>query len=285
MKAGPSRYCAAALFLLYFVLMADGQTFLPATLVSVSGGSVEETTNPIDPALLENGTGVTIIGETNFYANGNHANLGAGLLLTFQTLAPATQVNLQIVAASFGTGPPYNIGLSAGPNSTTWLGTLNLYSTNGSDKEISISGNFALSGNTWPGGTLDGGTQTIDDIWQPGNLYQFYIYGPAEAWLCPVGTPAGGIIVYDASLSYVALSPVPVRITGIAVNGNSLTIASTNGVPHGAFTLMESTNLLLPVSQWRPVLTNIFNASGDLNLTTNIIHPGAPDEFYLIEQP
>ena len=275
--------CIAATFCLFcFVLTANSQTFLPATLVSVSGGSVGETTNSYNPALLGNGTGVTVTGDTNFYANGSHGNLGAGLLLTFQTPVKAAQVDLQIGAASFGLGSSCVIGLSAGPNSTADLGALDLYSPGGNNKEISISGNINASGDTWPYGTLDGGIQTISDIWQPGNIYQFYIYGPAEAWLCPVGTPAGGIIVYNASLSYV---PVPGQTTGIAVHGKSLTITSTNGVPNGTFTLLESTNLLRPASQWIPVLTNTFNASGNLNLTTNVINPGAPDEFYMIEQP
>jgi hypothetical protein len=75
--------------------------------------------------------------------------------------------------------------------------------------------------------------------------------------------------------------PQPV-ITSISVSGTTLTIAATNGLAGEQFILLGSTNLLLPVSQWTPVLTNNFNGSGDLNLSTNVINPGIPQEFYLL---
>lgn len=79
--------------------------------------------------------------------------------------------------------------------------------------------------------------------------------------------------------------PEPANITSIAVHGQALTIAANNGVPTGIFTLVESTNLLLPAGLWTPVLTNNFDGGGNLNLTTNVINPSNAEEFYLIEQP
>jgi hypothetical protein len=73
-------------------------------------------------------------------------------------------------------------------------------------------------------------------------------------------------------------------ITSISVNGTALTITGTNGLAGGAFVLLESTNLTLPINQWTPVLTNNFNAGGDLNLTTNVIVPGTPHEFFILSQ-
>lgn len=79
--------------------------------------------------------------------------------------------------------------------------------------------------------------------------------------------------------------PQPADITGLSVNGPALTIAATNGAVSGPFTLVQSASLLLPPGQWTPVLTNHFDLNGNVNLTTNVINPGAPAEFYLIEQP
>jgi hypothetical protein len=51
------------------------------------------------------------------------------------------------------------------------------------------------------------------------------------------------------------------------------------------YTLLQSTNLALPLPQWTPVLTNNFNGSGVLNLSTNIVNPNSADEFYILAQP
>ena len=75
------------------------------------------------------------------------------------------------------------------------------------------------------------------------------------------------------------------RITGISLNGATLTLTATNGPTSGEFTLMGSTNLLLPISQWTPVLTNNFDTNGDLNLSTNVVGTNSPLKFYLLQMP
>jgi hypothetical protein len=75
--------------------------------------------------------------------------------------------------------------------------------------------------------------------------------------------------------------PQPV-ITGISISGTTLTITATDGQAGQQFILLGSTNLLLPINQWTPILTNNFNGSGDLNLSTNIINPAIRQEFYLL---
>ena len=83
----------------------------------------------------------------------------------------------------------------------------------------------------------------------------------------------------------VTVPPSPAEITGISINGATLTMTATNGAVSGQYVLLESTNLQLPFSQWTPVLTNSFDSSGNLNLTTNIINPNNPLEYYLLQMP
>jgi len=105
--------------------------------------------------------------------------------------------------------------------------------------------------------------------------------------------PAGysGSLKDDASSDLVELQlsvvppSTPPKITGISISGATLTFSATNGQAGGTFTLLETTNLQLPVSQWTPVFTNMFNGSGNINLSTNVVNPHIPDEFYLIEEP
>ena len=92
-----------------------------------------------------------------------------------------------------------------------------------------------------------------------------------------------------SSLVQLQLTTVPVttppHITSISISGSTLTFSATNGMDGGPFTLLESTNLLLPIAQWTPVFTNSFNGSGAVSLSTNVVNPNTPDEFYLIKEP
>jgi hypothetical protein len=79
--------------------------------------------------------------------------------------------------------------------------------------------------------------------------------------------------------------PSPPDLTSISVNGSTLKITAINGQPGGTFTLLESTSPLLPLAQWAPALTNTFGSTGSLNLSTNIVNPSNPCEYYILEVP
>jgi autotransporter-associated beta strand protein len=101
------------------------------------------------------------------------------------------------------------------------------------------------------------------------------------------GTVTGAttsLAMNGGALQLVVTLPQP-HITGISLNGATLTLTATNGPVNGQFTLIGSTNLLLPASQWAPILTNTFDGSGNLNLSTNIISPSNPLGFYLLQMP
>jgi hypothetical protein len=103
------------------------------------------------------------------------------------------------------------------------------------------------------------------------------------------GTQGGQPVVLQISggaLQLVVGTPAsPAKFTGISVNGVTLTITATNGAANGQYRLFGSTNLMLPISQWTPLLTNTFDGNGNLNLHTNIISPNTPREFYLLQMP
>jgi len=77
--------------------------------------------------------------------------------------------------------------------------------------------------------------------------------------------------------------PTP-RITSVSVSGSTLNITATNGASSGSFVLLSSTNVALPFSQWTPVLTNTFDGSGNLTLSTNIVNAANRLTFYLLKQ-
>lgn len=91
-----------------------------------------------------------------------------------------------------------------------------------------------------------------------------------------------GSSTVDISVTPSSVASTP-GISGIRVSGATLTLTATNGPVNGQFTLLGTTNITLPLSQWTPVLTNNFDSSGNLNLTTNIVSPTTPQEFYLLQ--
>ncbi len=71
-------------------------------------------------------------------------------------------------------------------------------------------------------------------------------------------------------------------ITKVQVSGTTLTLMATNGTPNGQFVLLGTTNLTSP---FMPILTNSFDSSGNINLSTNIVSPSNPVEFFTIQNP
>jgi len=60
--------------------------------------------------------------------------------------------------------------------------------------------------------------------------------------------------------------------------------SGTNGNANAQFTILTSTNAAAPLSTWLPVSTNLFNGSGNFNVTNTIV-PGAASRFYTIRVP
>jgi hypothetical protein len=60
---------------------------------------------------------------------------------------------------------------------------------------------------------------------------------------------------------------------------------ATNGPLNGAFVLLQSADVTQPLAQWTPVLTNSFDGSGNLTLSTNVVSPSNPREFYILRTP
>ena len=74
------------------------------------------------------------------------------------------------------------------------------------------------------------------------------------------------------------------RITTLSLSGGSLVLRGTNGAPNWTYYLLGSTNLGLPLSNWTPLTTNLFDSLGNFVLT-NSINPSVPQRFYTIAVP
>jgi uncharacterized repeat protein (TIGR03806 family) len=84
-----------------------------------------------------------------------------------------------------------------------------------------------------------------------------------------------------ASLSPGQIPDVPV-FNSIQLAGTNLVFGGTNGWPGQNYSVLTSTNLALPFSQWKSTLTNPFDPAGNFNLTSPV-SPDATQLFYLLQ--
>jgi fibronectin-binding autotransporter adhesin len=86
----------------------------------------------------------------------------------------------------------------------------------------------------------------------------------------------------DGTISVASTTLPQPLITGVSLNGTSLTIGGTNGYAGGRFYILSQTNILMPRSGWMRVSTNQFGAGGGFNVT-NTVNSGAPQSYFTIQ--
>ncbi|HTR43621.1 MAG TPA: autotransporter-associated beta strand repeat-containing protein [Pseudomonadales bacterium] len=234
-----------------------GNTTINAGVLALSGsGSIAN--SPV----------ITVAGGATF----NVSAISGFTLGVNQTLGNNTSTG--VINGSVGTG--------SGTLALTYaLGTPSLSVTNGT---LTLSGSTVVTVNN-NGAQLGTGTYAIITSGTGGT-----IAGVAPSSVTVTGNGAVGAASLSISggvlnLVIAAGPPPQLHFTSINISGNTLTFSAINGTANGPFTLLSSTNLLLPVSQWTPVFTNAFDTNGKVNMSTNVVNPHIPNEFYLIETP
>jgi fibronectin-binding autotransporter adhesin len=252
-------------------------------------------TSPTAVRKVDNGT--WILSGTNAYTGGT--SVAAGSLLVNGQLAAASMVVVSNTGTMGGHGviaAPVNInagGRLAPTGVLTINNTLTLDSTSTTlmalAKSVPSASVRGLATVNYDG-TL---TVTISDWLWGGEVFKLFeaatYNGTFAALDLPPIDPA---LSWDASR--LALDGT-LRVTGnisrpqiinraSAMGGSSLVISGTNGVPGSTYYILTSTNLTLPLSSWTPLLTNVFDGSGNYALT-NTIDPAAPASFYILQQP
>lgn len=73
-----------------------------------------------------------------------------------------------------------------------------------------------------------------------------------------------------------------VTLAGAALPGRQFVLSGTGGITNGTFTVLASTNFLLPLANWTPVLTNTFDGNGNFRYTNSI--GLAPGRIFIIKE-
>ena len=140
------------------------------------------------------------------------------------------------------------------------------------------------------GGTLSvtnlAGTLAASDSFK---LFTATAYQGAFSSISPA-TPGSGLAwdltaLTNGVLKVMAGTGTPPLITSVTVSGTNIFMSGTNntGTGGGTFYVRASTNVALPLIDWTPVATNVFDANGKFNVT-NLVNEG-PLMFFRIELP
>ncbi|HEV2320655.1 MAG TPA: autotransporter-associated beta strand repeat-containing protein [Verrucomicrobiae bacterium] len=192
-------------------------------------------------------------------------------LASGQTLSNSTSTAVLNGSADASVGTVSLTSVSGTPSLTVANGTLTLAST-------SV---FKIN-NTGP--ALASGSYKIISAATAGSVAGT---APSSVSVNGGGIAAGAtasLQINSGELYLVVSTPPTPRFTGIGVSGTTLTITATNGAANGTYVLLESTNVATPLTNWVPVLTNTFDGSGNLNLSTNIVNPNNPRAFFILSE-
>ncbi|GEM_PF-3293214 len=114
-----------------------------------------------------------------------------------------------------------------------------------------------------------------------GSAQGLYSVNPANG----AATVIGDTIIHfgvDGGLTY-APGPEP-TITGVSLSGTNLVLNGSKGLSNRTYQVLASTNIVLQLSQWLPVATNVLNASGNFTITaTNVVNPSFPQRFFILQ--
>jgi autotransporter-associated beta strand protein len=231
--------------------------------------------------VIKKGAGAVYFDDANSYTGTT--------LVTNGTFGGIGSISGPLVVALAGNVAPGDAGSSAG-GIFTISGNLTLQGT--ATFRISVTGgspaNDQISGITTAnyGGTLVVNNVTSDaTVMTNGQSFQLFSAGSGSGnFASIVGSPGAGLsYVFNPATGVLSVRNVP-HFTYVSVSGTTLNISATNGTPSGNYVLLGSTNVALPVAQWIPLLTNAFDGSGSFNLSTNIVNPGVPVQFYILSQ-
>jgi hypothetical protein len=136
-------------------------------------------------------------------------------------------------------------------------------------------GEFLVS---WNGNTVLGTTNLGADTWT--NM-QFAVSATGTSTVLQFGFEDDYDNLGLDDISVVLRQP---GIASLSLSGANLVLNGINGQSGGTYYLLVSTNVLLPLSQWTPVATNILSADGNFTVTaTNSVTPNVPQRFYILE--
>jgi len=198
-------------------------------------------------------------------------------------------------------------GSTVAPGITGALGTLTV--TNNSSTNFAV---LTLNGTTLmdinrasainsdrivnaSGTNIFGGTLTVNNLGaapQAGDTFQLFTSGINTGGFTTLNLPtlATGLswsnsLVANGKLTVISVPVAPTispAITNFSLAGTSVTLSGTNGQQGATYYLLSTTNVALPINQWKTVATNVAGGGNFSFTDTNTVTSSAAQQFYLL---
>jgi hypothetical protein len=253
---------------------------------------------------LYNVYGVQIINSQFNFSSGNTFTLcNAGVTISntvpggsVETITGAGSTNslalynasASMSSTSLFTANPITIsgGVLTTTNNTLPASTTQNFCLGANSSTIAVTGNLTLN-STINIAAAGGFTATN---------YTLFTYTGSLSGQPVLGATPAGFEGYTYSLStntakkvvLVVSPPSPPgfsKASFVSSNGN-LILSGTGGVTNGAYNVLASTNIALPLNQWTSIATNQFTSNGNFIFTiTNAVPTNVPQRFFLLQVP
>jgi uncharacterized repeat protein (TIGR03803 family) len=264
---------------------SDGSSCMGSLTVSgnvVYGTTYQGGANGCGTVFAMNTDGSNFIVLHAFTGGADAANPWTGLLLSAGTL-----YGTAYYGGTNSGGVMFAIGID-GRNYTV------LHDFGSSGDGMNPRGNLILRGGMLYGTTSvggSGGAGTVFSIRTNGNCYTVVhsLESNSEGQLPEAGLSLSANVLYgtattgstNASGSIFGVSLPGTAIVNFGIQGTSLIVNVTNGIPGGGYTVLASANILAPMNQWSEIATGAFDANGNSMLVaTNAVNPGVSRGFF-----
>ena len=245
-----------------------------------------------DGGLTKNGTGTLTLGGANTYTGTNTVNQGELVLPTSVTgggaiaVADAGSLGVKIVipnqtlnaaAIALGKTAVHNgtLDITLGTNSlssTAVLTTTSVLSAIGTNT-ITLTGTNVVAGQfpliSYSGGSFAGSFSAF----KVGSMPAGYS-----------GTLSNNTA--NSSIDLVIATATSIsqpKIATVTYSGGNLTFNATNGTSGGAYSVVTSTNVTIPLASWTTVTTGNFDGTGACSVSIPVNNT-TPSQFYSIKQ-
>jgi autotransporter-associated beta strand protein len=259
--AAANTYSGSTYIFAGTLALTNSATIANSTNINLANGGIIDASGTTSHAMTLS-SGKTISGDG--FVNGNFT------IASGATLAPG---NNDLGMLNF------NNSLTLNSGSKTILNVSHDFQTN---NVVNVAGTF-----TWGGSLI---VSNADDPLQGGDTFQLFTAASFAGNFSSLTLPAltAGLywntnLLKTAGTLIVAVETPPV-IGSIGVANGKLVMSGTGGVTNGTYFVLGSTNLAAPVTNWTRLMTNQFDAGGNL-IFTNTMNSNVPQSYYLLQLP